>query len=75
MSAYATKDAQEDRRLDVAAWQDAIDAEYSQRALDVVERIPERITKQWTDEAYDEVMDALRLSLKEHDAHRQRYSL
>ncbi len=59
MNAYAAQDAQEDRRLEHAAWQDAVDTEVSELTADAFNKLPQRLL----DEVSEDLQEAIWKSL------------
>lgn len=59
MNAYAAQDAQEERRLEHAAWQDAEDMEVSERATDAFNRLPQRLLDEVSEELQNEIWNSL----------------
>ncbi|MEM7962407.1 hypothetical protein Q4Q70_05515 [Morganella morganii] len=59
MNAYAAQDAQEERRLEHAAWQDAVDMEVSERATDAFNRLPQRLLDEVSEELQNEIWNSL----------------
>lgn len=59
MNAYAAQDAQEDRRLEHAAWQDAVDTEVSELTTDAFNRLPQRLLDEVSEELQNEIWNSL----------------
>ncbi|MER5010393.1 hypothetical protein [Morganella morganii] len=59
MNAYAAQDAQEERRLEHAAWQDAVDTEVSELTADAFNKLPQRLL----DEVSEDLQEAIWKSL------------
>ncbi|EJK8625377.1 hypothetical protein [Morganella morganii] len=59
MNAYAAQDAQEERRLEHAAWQDAVDMEVSERATDAFNKLPQRLLDEVGEELQNEIWNSL----------------
>ncbi|WP_421535443.1 hypothetical protein [Morganella morganii] len=59
MNAYAAQDAQEERRLEHAAWQDAEDMEVSELATDAFNKLPQRLLDEVSEELQNEIWNSL----------------
>lgn len=59
MNAYAAQDAQEERRLEHVAWQDAVDMEVSELTTDAFNKLPQRLL----DEVSEDLQEAIWKSL------------
>lgn len=59
MNAYAAQDAQEERRLEHAAWQDATDTEVSERATDAFNKLPQRLLDEVSEDLQEEIWKSL----------------
>lgn len=59
MNAYAAQDAQEDRRLDNSAWQDATDTEVSELTTDAFNKLPQRLLGEVSEDLQEEIWKSL----------------
>lgn len=59
MNAYAAQDAQEERRLEHAAWQDATDTEVSELTTDAFNKLPQRLLDEVSEELQKEIWSSL----------------
>lgn len=59
MNAYAAQDAQEERRLEHAAWQDAVDMEVSELATDAFNKLPQRLLDEVSEDLQNEIWNSL----------------
>ncbi|MGE1855047.1 hypothetical protein ACMFGU_12810 [Morganella morganii] len=59
MNAYAAQDAQEERRLEHAAWQDAVDTEVSELATDAFNKLPQRLLDEVSEDLQEEIWKSL----------------
>ncbi|MEY0003252.1 hypothetical protein AB7W62_13970 [Morganella morganii] len=59
MNAYAAQDSQEERRLEHAAWQDAVDTEISELATDAFNKLPQRLLDEVSEDLQEEIWKSL----------------
>ncbi|NIH18369.1 hypothetical protein [Morganella morganii] len=59
MNAYAAQDTQEERRLEHAAWQDAVDTGISELATDAFNKLPQRLLDEVSEELQNEIWNSL----------------
>lgn len=59
MNAYAAQDAQEERRLEHAAWQDAVDMEVSELATDAFNKLPQCLLDEVSEDLQEEIWKSL----------------
>lgn len=59
MNAYAALDAQEERRLEHAAWQDDTDTEVSERATDAFNKLPQHLLDEVSEDLQEEIWKSL----------------
>ncbi|QXO59267.1 hypothetical protein JC794_08220 [Morganella morganii] len=59
MNAYAAQDAQEDRRLEHTAWQDAVDTEVSELTTDAFNKLPQRLLDEVSEDLQEEIWKSL----------------
>lgn len=64
MNAYAAQDAQEERRLEHAAWQDAVDTEVQQITSDAFFGVDQSILDKFSDDAQDALFNSLCKQIK-----------
>lgn len=59
MNAYAARDAQEERRLEHAAWQDATDTEVSELTTDAFNKLSQRLLDEVSEDLQEEIWKSL----------------
>lgn len=65
MSPYTMQDAAEERRLEDAAWQDAIDADLSKLTQDIIFKLSMETLDRLQDAGENEIREAISSTLKE----------